>query len=218
MLNINVDKGVFKKVLSGEQKEIYKEAIPHNEEELTSYFGRENALWKNTQKVTITTGEGESAKSIVALCSLAYGEGYPEWGAERGVLYYIIKVEKIEEVEEPVEEEVSLADAQKGAEELAKTMEEATVTVKEATKALEDSAKALEEASKVIEEANEVIKETSGLLEEEAEEDCSVECDSCPLEEGCVAKDILEDAEKEVDELPIPEDTTPIEPVKKESK
>ena len=205
MLNINVDKGVFKKVLSGEQKEIYKEAIPHNEEELTSYFGRENALWKNTQKVTITTGEGENAKSIVALCSLAYGEGYPEWGAERGVLYYIIKVEKIEEVEEPV------VDA---SEEIAK----ATEVVEEATKALEDSAKALEEASKVIEEANEVIKETSGLLEEEAEEDCSVECDSCPLEEGCVAKDILEDAEKEVDELPIPEDTTPIEPVKKESK
>jgi hypothetical protein len=205
MLNINVDKGVFKKVVSGEQKEIYKEAIPHNEEELTSYFGRENALWKNTQKVTITTGEGESAKSIVALCSLAYGEGYPEWGAERGVLYYIIKVEKIEEVEEPV------VDA---SEEIAK----ATEVVEEATKALEDSAKALEEASKVIEEANEVIKETSGLLEEEAEEDCSVECDSCPLEEGCVAKDILEDAEKEVDELPIPEDTTPIEPVKKESK
>jgi len=205
MLNINVDKGVFKKVLSGEQKEIYKEAIPHNEEELTSYFGRENALWKNTQKVTITTGEGESAKSIVALCSLAYGEGYPEWGAERGVLYYIIKVEKIEEVEEPI------VDA---SEEIAK----ATEVVEEATKALEDSAKALEEASKVIEEANEVIKETSGLLEEEAEEDCSVECDSCPLEEGCVAKDILEDAEKEVDELPIPEDTTPIEPVKKESK
>ncbi len=173
MLKINVDKKCFAKIVSGEQKEVYRVATPYNEKELTDLWGTDRATWKNPQSVCFETGEGESAKSCVARCSLASGEGYPEWGAEKGIIYMIVRIEKVEETEEPVEEV---------------TVEEAVKVVEECTEALEESAKVVEEATEVLEDAAKVIEETSELVEEvkAEEEEIAPVKETVPLEDSKV--------------------------------
>ena len=160
MLSLTINKKWFGKVVSGDQKEVYLTAIPFNEEKVTSAWGRDMSSWKNPQEVCLETEEGKKCR---AMCTLAMGEGYPDWGAERGVLYYIIRIQKTLDV--PTE------DAAENIEEVAKVIEEVKVVTEEATQALEKAAEDLEEASKVIEEANKVIEETSKLVEEESVEE-----------------------------------------------
>lgn len=224
MLSLTINKKWFGKVVSGDQKEVYLTAIPFNEEKVTSAWGRDMSSWKNPQEVCLETEEGKKCR---AMCTLAMGEGYPDWGAERGVLYYIIRIQKVLDV--PTE------DAAENIEEVAKTIEEVKVVTEEATQALEKAAEDLEEASKVIEEANKVIEETSKLVEEESVEEeptveevkaeeknkaespynCNGKCGGCTLKE-CPGDDwipvVEEDKKKE------PSDSTPIKPVKKDVK
>lgn len=224
MLNLTINKKWFGKVVSGDQKEVYLTAIPFNEEKVTSAWGRDMSSWKNPQEVCLETEEGKKCR---AMCTLAMGEGYPDWGAERGVLYYIIRIQKVLDV--PTE------DAAENIEEVAKVIEEVKVVTEEATQALEKAAEDLEEASKVIEEADKVIEETSKLVEEESVEEeptveevkaeeknkaespynCNGKCGGCTLKE-CPGDDwipvVEEDKKKE------PSDSTPIKPVKKDVK
>lgn len=226
MLSLTINKKWFGKVVSGDQKEVYLTAIPFNEEKVVSVWGRDMSSWKNPQEVCLETEEGKKCR---AMCTLAMGEGYPDWGAEKGVLYYIIRIQKTLDV--PTE------DAAENIEEVAKVIK---VVTEEATQALEKAEKDLEEASKVIEEANKVIEETSKLVEEETEEEesvveeevkveeepaeevkaespynCNGKCGGCTLKE-CPGDDwipvVEEDKKKE------PSDSTPIKPVKKEVK
>ena len=140
MLTLKIEqKCRFDKIASGEQKEVYKEAIPCNEEQFVNLWGKDSASWKNPQYVTFEMGE----RSIVALCTLALGEGYPQWGAVKGVMYYIIRVQKIVEISEPVAD-----------------------IIEEATQAFENAEKAVEEATQAVKEAEKVIEETSKLVEE----------------------------------------------------
>lgn len=233
MLSLTINKKWFGKVVSGDQKEVYLTAIPFNEEKVTSAWGRDMSSWKNPQEVCLETEEGKKCR---AMCTLAMGEGYPDWGAEKGVLYYIIRIQKTLDV--PTE------DADENIEEVAKTIEEVKVVTEEATQALEKAAEDLEEASKVIEEADKVIEETSKLVEEkEAEEEesvveeevkteeeptveedkadeldyeCEGNCGDCPLKVCPVGDEwipvVEEDKKKE------PSDSTPIKPVKKDVK
>lgn len=224
MLSLTINKKWFGKVVSGDQKEVYLTAIPFNEGKVTSAWGRDMSSWKNPQEVCLETEEGKKCR---AMCTLAMGEGYPDWGAEKGVLYYIIRIQKTLDV--PTE------DVDENIEEVAKVIEEVKVVTEEATQALEKAEKDLEEASKVIEEADKVIEETSKLVEEESVEEeptvegvkaeeevksespynCNGNCGSCTLKE-CPGDDwipvVEEDKKKE------PSDSTPIKPVKKDVK
>ena len=234
MLSLTINKKWFGKVVSGDQKEVYLTAIPFNEEKVTSAWGRDMSSWKNPQEVCLETEEGKKCR---AMCTLAMGEGYPDWGAEKGVLYYIIRIQKTLDV--PTE------DAAENIEEVAKTIEEVKVVTEEATQALEKAAEDLEEASKVIEEANKVIEETSKLVEEEAEKEesvveeevkteeeptveedkadeldyeCEGNCGECPLKVCPVGDEfipVIEDVKSLEKE---PSDSTPITPVKKDVK
>ena len=224
MLNLTINKKWFGKVVSGDQKEVYLTAIPFNEEKVTSAWGRDMSSWKNPQEVCLETEEGKKCR---AMCTLAMGEGYPDWGAERGVLYYIIRIQKVLDV--PTE------DAAENIEEVAKVIEEVKVVTEEATQALEKATEDLEEADKAIEEAEQVIEETSKLVEEESVEEeptveevkaeeknkaespynCNGKCGSCTLKE-CPGDDwvpVVEEDKKEESS-----DSTPIVPVKKDVK
>lgn len=220
MLSLTINKKWFGKVVSGDQKEVYLTAIPFNEEKVTSFWGRDMSSWKNPQEVCLETEEGKKCR---AMCTLAMGEGYPDWGAERGVLYYIIRIQKVLDV--PTE------DAAENIEEVAKVIEEVKVVTEEATQALEKAAEDLEEASKVIEEADKVIEETSKLVEEESveeeptvEEDkadeldyeCEGNCGKCPLQVCPVGAEFIPVVEE--DKKEESSDSTPIVPVKKDVK
>ena len=192
MLNLTINKKWFAKVVSGDQKEVYLTAIPFNEEKVTSVWGRDMSSWNNPQEVCFETEEGKKCR---AMCTLAMGEGYPDWGAEKGVLYYVIRIQKTLDV--PTE------DAAENIEEVAKVIEEVKVVTEEATQALEEAAEVLEEADKAIEEAKQVIEETSKLVEEEeAEEEESVveeetKAEEEPVEESIEEEPITEEEEAE---------------------
>lgn len=196
MLSLTINKKWFGKVVSGDQKEVYLTAIPFNEEKVTSAWGRDMSSWKNPQEVCLETEEGKKCR---AMCTLAMGEGYPDWGAERGVLYYIIRIQKTLDV--PTE------DAAENIEEVAKVIEEVKVVTEEATQALEKAAEVLEEADKAIEESEQVIEETSKLVEEkEAEEEESVVEEEVKAEEEPVAEEPVEEPVEEVEESTVEED------------
>lgn len=233
MLSLTINKKWFGKVVSGDQKEVYLTAIPFNEEKVTSAWGRDMSSWKNPQEVCLETEEGKKCR---AMCTLAMGEGYPDWGAEKGVLYYIIRIQKTLDV--PTE------DAAENIEEVAKVIEEVKVVTEEATQALEKAAEDLEEADKAIEEADKVIEETSKLVEEkEAEEEesvveeeakteeepvveedkadeldyeCNGNCGNCPLKVCPVGDEWIPVVEEDKKEKAS--DSTPIVPVKKDVK
>lgn len=110
MFKLNIEKKCLDRVLSGEQKEVYQLDIPVNEEALTNVWGKDQSAWKNPQRVTLTESEEEGARFAIAVCTLAKGEGWPEWGAEKGVIYFILKIQRLEASCEVVAEEEKVAD------------------------------------------------------------------------------------------------------------
>ena len=168
MFKLNIGKKSFDMVLSGVQKEVYVQDIPYNEEELVALWGKDTSGWKNPQRVTLTESEEEDARFALAVCTLARGEGWPEWGAEKGVIYFILKIQKVEascevvaeeeKAEDPIAEvkvgkdavekkvEVTVEDVKKSADELAKAAAEVTVATGEATKAFEKAGPVIAEA------------------------------------------------------------------------
>ena len=168
MFKLNIGKKSFDMVLSGVQKEVYVQDIPYNEEELVALWGKDTSGWKNPQRVTLTESEEEGARFALAVCTLAKGEGWPEWGAEKGVIYFILKIQRLEascevvaeeeKAEDPIAEvkvgkdavekkvEVTVEDVKKSADELAKAAAEVTVATGEATKAVEKVGPVIAEA------------------------------------------------------------------------
>ena len=168
MFKLNIGKKSFDMVLSGVQKEVYQIDIPVNEESLTNVWGKDLSAWKNPQRVTLTESEEEDARFALAVCTLARGEGWPEWGAEKGVIYFILKIQKLEascevvaeeeKAEDPIAEvkvgkdavekkvEVTVEDVKKSADELAKAAAEAGVAAEEAAKAVEKAGPVIAEA------------------------------------------------------------------------
>ena len=110
MFKLNIGKKSFDMVLSGVQKEVYQIDIPVNEESLTNVWGKDLSAWKNPQRVTLTESEEEDARFALAVCTLAKGEGWPEWGAQKDVIYFILKIQKVEASCEVVAEEEKAED------------------------------------------------------------------------------------------------------------
>lgn len=183
MFKLNIGKKCLDRVLSGEQKEVYQIDIPVNEESLTNVWGKDLSAWKNPQRVTLTESEEEDARFALAVCTLARGEGWPEWGAEKGVIYFILKIQRLEASCEVVAEEEKAEDpiAEDKVEEVPEVVAEpepvveaepeeekkAEVTVEDVKKAADELAKAAAEAgvatgeaTKAIEKAGQVIAET----------------------------------------------------------
>ena len=178
MFKLNIGKKSFDMVLSGVQKEVYVQDIPYNEEELVALWGRDTSGWKNPQRVTLTESEEEDARFALAVCTLAKGEGWPEWGAQKDVIYFILKIQKLEascevvaeeeKAEDPIAEpeavEVPVAEPEEVKPEEEKKVE---VTVEDVKKSADELAKAAAEvtvatgeATKAIEKAAPVIAET----------------------------------------------------------
>ena len=177
MFKLNIGKKSFDMVLSGVQKEVYVQDIPYKEAELVALWGKDTSGWKNPQRVTLTESEEEDARFALAVCTLAKGEGWPEWGAQKDVIYFILKIQKLEAscevvaeeekaedpiaepeavevpVAEPEEEkkaEVTVEDVKKAADELAKAAAEVAVATGEATKAFEKAGPVIAETVPVV--------------------------------------------------------------------
>lgn len=224
MFKLNIGKKSFDMVLSGVQKEVYVQDIPYNEAELVALWGKDTSGWKNPQRVTLTESEEEGARFALAVCTLAKGEGWPEWGAEKGVYYFILKIQKVEascevvaeeekaadpiaedKVEEvPCKEDVCKVEAKAEAEpEEVKPEEEkkAEVTVEDVKKAADELAKAAAEVTVTTEEAIKAVEKAAPVI---AEALSGVGADKA--EEKPVAKEPVEEKKAEEVKAETPEE------------
>lgn len=113
MLVLPIKKKWFDMILSGEKKEEYREIKPYYERRFYNYFRSQGEMmekaplneWLVTDLVfdmVVKFRNGYSVKSpsFVAKVRLTIGEGKPEWGAEEGKRYYVLRIHKILEVKD----------------------------------------------------------------------------------------------------------------------
>jgi hypothetical protein len=88
MLTLPIKKKWFDMIYSGEKTEEYREISAYFERRLQKYVGH---------SLNFGLRNGYSPKSPVILCHgiVDIGFGKPEWGAEPGKLYYILKIRAI---------------------------------------------------------------------------------------------------------------------------
>lgn len=95
VLHLTLKKKWFDMVASGEKKEEYREVKPYWESRLCSGFPHKYA-WKDFDVVEFRNGYSKSAPVIrLEWKYMAMREGNPEWGAEPGTTYFVIKLGKI---------------------------------------------------------------------------------------------------------------------------
>jgi len=98
MLILPIKKKWFDMILSGEKKEEYRELKQY----YRSRFRNEGFLDQyglptiKQGKVLFRNGYAENSPSFEALCSLDVKTGRPEWGAEHGIEYYVLRILYIE--------------------------------------------------------------------------------------------------------------------------
>lgn len=112
MLTLPIKKKWFDMIVSGEKKEEYREIKPYYDSRFMNAFGfllvggqmaYGEAVTEEIRKpwpvpVVFRNGYSKGSPEVVCKCTLYFGKGKPEWGAEPGVLYYVLKIEKVEEV------------------------------------------------------------------------------------------------------------------------
>ncbi len=102
MLILPVKKKWFDMILSGEKKEEYREIKPYYETRFCNLFGiivgKEGNIIRSclgNQPVMFRNGYGKDAPTFIAMCSVEIGTGNEEWGAEKGIDYYVLTIHKI---------------------------------------------------------------------------------------------------------------------------
>lgn len=100
ILKLTIKKKWFDMILSGEKTEEYREIKPHWVTRLTNqtmYLVRPQSQWKFNQYDAIQFFNGgyysDDLPNFIIECKfIEIGLGNPEWGAEEGVEYFIIKL------------------------------------------------------------------------------------------------------------------------------
>lgn len=96
MLILPIKKKWFDMILSGEKKEEYREIKPY-------YTARFKKMWENSgywnnydlYTVIFRNGYSNNSPMFVAEVSLGLGTGLPEWGAEPGKKYYVLRIHNV---------------------------------------------------------------------------------------------------------------------------
>ena len=101
MLILPIKKKWYDMLLSGEKKEEYREMSPYYRARfmnagLLDQFGLEEE--KVVELFKFQNGYSKSSAYFIAKCSLSIKTGNPEWGAEPGKEYYVLKIIEIVEV------------------------------------------------------------------------------------------------------------------------
>ena len=112
MLTLPIKKKWFDMIVSGEKKEEYREIKSYYDNRFMNAFGfllvggqmvygeaaPEEIRKPCPQGDLVQHGYSKDLPEVVCKCTLQFGKGKPEWGAEPGKLYYVLKIEKVEEV------------------------------------------------------------------------------------------------------------------------
>lgn len=97
MLILPIKKKWFDMIASGEKTEEYREIKPYYRSRLRNEgFLDQYGLPTLCQgRILFRNGYAGNSPSLEALCSLDIKTGRPEWGAEPGVEYYVLKILEI---------------------------------------------------------------------------------------------------------------------------
>jgi hypothetical protein len=104
MLTLPIKKKWFDMIRSGEKKEEYRDIKPY----YTSRFRNNFAMYPystipcvydwDRNSICFRNGYSKDSPSFAATCTLTIGEGKPEWGAEPGKIYYILRILEVREI------------------------------------------------------------------------------------------------------------------------
>lgn len=107
MLILPIKKKWFDMIASGEKKEEYREIKPYYDSRFMNAFGfilvggqmiYGDAAPEEIRKpwpvpIVFRNGYSKESPEIICKCTLHFGKGKPEWGAEPGKLYYVLKIQ-----------------------------------------------------------------------------------------------------------------------------
>lgn len=96
MLTLPIQKKWFDMILSGEKKEEYRSITPYYETRFRNVWGYP-AYWGEPHQIKFRNGYNANSPFFVANCTLNIKTGNPEWGAEKDVKYYTLKITEITE-------------------------------------------------------------------------------------------------------------------------
>ncbi len=97
MLILPIKKKWFDMIRSGEKTEEYREIKPYYRKrfETIGLLDTNGLPVINTTRVIFRNGYSAKSPQFEAEVALNIKEGKPEWGAEPGVEYYVLKIRKI---------------------------------------------------------------------------------------------------------------------------
>lgn len=120
MLTLPIKKKWFDMILSGEKKEEYREQKPY-------YTNRFVNIGLLSPRLKVPTGEvhevifrngyGKNAPEILAKVKLRIRCGFPEWGAEPGIQYYVLEIIEFVDLSKEYDEEQPKCKGIRGADE-----------------------------------------------------------------------------------------------------
>ncbi len=96
MLTLPIKKKWFDMISDGQKLEEYREIKPYYETRFRSLWQGSLIGYNARRKICFRNGYGKGVPEIIATVTLDIGEGKPEWGAEPGKNYYILKIQNIE--------------------------------------------------------------------------------------------------------------------------
>lgn len=94
MLILPIKKKWFDMILSGEKKEEYRDIKPYYMKRFRNLWGYP-AYWHEIHTVAFRNGYSNNSPMFVAEVSLGLGTGKPEWGAEPGKKYYVLRIHNV---------------------------------------------------------------------------------------------------------------------------
>lgn len=99
MLILPIKKKWFDMILSGDKKEEYREIKPYYKSRFKNEFSMYPYSFiptgQDERQVMFRNGYSKSSPSFIADCTLDVKHGKEEWGAEKGVEYYVLTIKKI---------------------------------------------------------------------------------------------------------------------------
>ncbi len=93
MITLTIKKKWFDMIKSGEKKEEYRE--------IKKYYDTRFKILAGDHKIheiLFRNGYSKSSPIMKCRCYIGIGYGLPEWGAEKGKVYYVLKILSVEEV------------------------------------------------------------------------------------------------------------------------
>lgn len=98
MLTLPIKKKWFDMILSGEKKEDYREIKPYYDSRFTKGNFWIDEFIGIYATIRFRNGYNLTSPTIECRVEIQKGCGKPEWGAEPGKLYYVLKILNVEEV------------------------------------------------------------------------------------------------------------------------